>query len=40
MSLISYPVTAPMPWLPVVTSLALTAVLLYASARVLQRKEY
>jgi hypothetical protein len=40
MSLISYPAAAPMPWLPVATSVALTAVLLYASVRVLQRKEY
>jgi hypothetical protein len=40
MSLISYPATAPMPWLPLVTSVALTAVLLYSSVLVLQRKEY
>ena len=40
MSLISYPATAPIPWLPVVTSVALTAVLLYTSVLVLQRKKY
>ena len=40
MSLMSYPATAPMPWLPVVTSVALTAVLLYTSVLVLQRKKY
>ncbi len=40
MSLMSYPATASMPWLPVVTSVALTAVLLYTSVLLLQRKEY
>jgi hypothetical protein len=40
MSLISYPLTAPMPWTPVVASLVLTGVLLWISVAVLQRKEY
>lgn len=40
MSLISYPVTAPMPWAPVVASLALAGVFLCTSALVLQRKQY
>ena len=40
MNLISYPVTAPMPWAPVITSLVFACVLLYASVLVLQRKEY
>lgn len=40
MSLISYPLAAPMPWAPVLTALAITAMLLCASVLVLQRKEY
>jgi hypothetical protein len=40
MSLISFPLTAPMPWTPVVASLVLTGVLLRMSVAVLQRKEY
>ena len=40
MSLISYPVTAPLPWAPVLTSLVAAGALLYASVLVLQRKEY
>jgi hypothetical protein len=40
MSLISYPVTALMPWAPVVASLALAGVFLCISALVLQRKQY
>ena len=40
MSLWSYPITAPMPWAPLITSVMLTGVLLYASVLVLQRKEY
>jgi hypothetical protein len=40
MSLVSYPLTAPMPWTLVSTSLIITGLLLYASALVLQRKEY
>jgi hypothetical protein len=40
MTLISYPLTAPMPWAPVVASLALAGALLCASMLVLQRKEY
>ena len=40
MSLISYPVTAPMPWAPALTSLVQTGGLLYASMLILQRKEY
>jgi hypothetical protein len=35
-----YPITAPMPWAPVVASLALTAVLAWISVVVVQRKEY
>jgi hypothetical protein len=40
MSLISYPITGPMPWASVIFSLVLTAVLLYASMLIVQRKEY
>jgi len=40
MSLNCYPITAPMPWAPVVTSAVLAGILLYASVLVLQRKEY
>jgi hypothetical protein len=40
MSLNCYPLTAPMPWAPVVASAVLAGVLLYASVLVLQRKEY
>jgi hypothetical protein len=40
MSLISYPLTAPMPWTPIVASLMLACVCLYLSVLVLQRKEY
>jgi hypothetical protein len=40
MTLFSYPVTAPIPWVPVVASLALAGVFLCASMLVLQRKEY
>jgi hypothetical protein len=40
MSLISYPLTAPMPWAPVTASLVMTGVLLWMSVAVLQRKEY
>jgi hypothetical protein len=40
MSPISYPVTASMPWAPLVASLVLAVALLYASVLVLQRKEY
>jgi hypothetical protein len=39
-NLISYPLTAPMPWTPLVASLMLTGVLLWMSVVVLQRKEY
>lgn len=40
MSLISFPVTAPMPWAPMVASLIFAGLLLYASVLVLQRKQY
>jgi len=40
MSLISYPISAPIPWLPIVASLVLAFGLLYTSVLVLQRKEY
>ena len=40
MTLISYPLTAPIPWAPIVASLAFTGVCLCASVLVLQRKEY
>ena len=40
MSLWSYPATAPMPWAPIVASVAFTGVLLYTSVLVLQRKEF
>jgi hypothetical protein len=40
MTLFSYPLTAPMPWAPIVASLALAGVFLCASVLVLQRKEY
>jgi hypothetical protein len=40
MNLLSYPVTAPMPWAPVIASIVCTGILLYASVLVLQRKEY
>jgi hypothetical protein len=40
MSLISYPIAGPIPWAPVIFSLALTAVLMYASTLIVQRKQY
>lgn len=40
MSLICYPLTAPMPWATVVASLAFAGVFLWASALVLQRRQY
>ena len=40
MSLNCYPIPAPMPWAPVVASLALTTVLAWISVVVVQRKEY
>jgi hypothetical protein len=40
MSLISYPLTAPMPWAPLLASVALAGVCLFASVVVLERKEY
>jgi hypothetical protein len=40
MNLLSYPLTAPMPWAPVVASVVCTGVLVYTSVLVLQRKEY
>ncbi|MGD0800167.1 MAG: hypothetical protein ABR906_02510 [Terracidiphilus sp.] len=40
MSLIAYPLTAPVPWLPVAASLVMIVVFLGASVLVLQRKEY
>jgi hypothetical protein len=40
MSLISYPLTAPMPWTPLAASLVLTGVLLWISVLVVQWKEY
>jgi hypothetical protein len=40
MSLISYPLAAPMPWAPILASLALAGVFLWASVVVLHRKEY
>jgi hypothetical protein len=40
MSLICYPLTTPMPWAPVVASLAFGGVFLCASVLVLQRKQY
>ena len=40
MSLVSYPVTAPMPWAPIVASVVFAGVFLYASVLVLQRREY
>ncbi|MGA2277443.1 MAG: hypothetical protein ABSG00_07555 [Terracidiphilus sp.] len=40
MSLNCYPMTAPMPWAPVLGSLALTVLLLWASMHVVQSKEY
>jgi F0F1-type ATP synthase membrane subunit c/vacuolar-type H+-ATPase subunit K len=40
MSLISYPITAPMPWTPLAASLVFAGVLLCASVLVLQRKEF
>lgn len=40
MSLISYPLAAPMCWAPLLCALIATAVLLCASVLVLQRKEY
>jgi hypothetical protein len=40
MSLISFPLTAPMPWAPLLASVALAVVCLLASVLVLERKEY
>jgi len=40
MSLISYPIGGPVPWAPVISSLLLTAGLMYASMLIVQRKEY
>ena len=40
MSPASFPVTAAMPWAPLVASIVLAAALLYASVVVLQQKEY
>ena len=40
MSLISYPLSAAMPWIPVLLSLAIIVVLFWASVLVLQRKEF
>ena len=40
MTLISYPLTAPFPWAPIVASLVFAGVCLAASVLVLQRKEY
>lgn len=40
MNLISYPITGPIPWAPVISSLVLTSALLYASMLIVQRKEY
>jgi hypothetical protein len=40
MSLNCYPVTAPIPWAPIVASLVFAGVLLCASVLVVQRKEY
>jgi ABC-2 type transport system permease protein len=40
MSLFSYPANAPMPWAPIVASLAFAGICLCASVLVLQRKEY
>ncbi len=40
MNLISYPVTGPMPWTPLITSLVFSGILLYAALLVLRRKEY
>jgi hypothetical protein len=40
MSLNCYPITAPMPWVPVAASLVLTGLLMWVSVAVLQRKEY
>ena len=40
MSLNCYPITAPMPWAPIIASLAMTGVLLWLSVLVVQRKEY
>jgi hypothetical protein len=40
MSLISYPIAAPMPWTPLAASLVFAGVLLCASVLVLQRKEF
>jgi hypothetical protein len=35
-----YPITAPMPWAPVLASLVLTGLLLWASVVAVQRKQY
>jgi hypothetical protein len=40
MSLISYPITAPMPWAPLLASVTLAGVCMFASVLVLERKEY
>lgn len=40
MSLVSYPMSGPMPWAPVILSLVLACVFLSASVIVVQRKEY
>jgi tellurite resistance protein TehA-like permease len=40
MSLNCYPITAPIPWAPIVASLVFACVCLCASVLVLQRKEY
>lgn len=40
MSLVSYPMTVPMPWAPVISSLVLACVFLYTSMLVVQGKEY
>ncbi len=40
LSLVSYPATAPMPWAPLIASVAAAAVLLSASVLILDRKQY
>jgi hypothetical protein len=40
MSLNCYPITAPIPWTPVIASLALTGVFMWIAVVVVQRKEY
>jgi hypothetical protein len=40
MSLLSAPLTAPIPWLSLLTSIVFAGLFLLASVQVLERKEY